>query len=60
MTSHIMCLIANANRDASKHPRAFRPEDFFPMRKKNANVQKDNSKKLSISEFCSFFGAKRK
>ena len=35
-TAGILCLIANANRDARKHPAPFRVEDFHPFRKKSA------------------------
>lgn len=32
-TSHVVCMIANCNRDPKKHPDPFSPEDFHPFRR---------------------------
>ena len=56
-TAHVLCMMANINRDEKKKKTPFKPSDFMPFK----NIDKtNNAKVLSMKELASLFGIKAK
>lgn len=63
-TAHVLCMMANINRDEKKQKTPFTPSEFMPFDNKPSSVPNNqvqhsaNTKVLSIKDFARLFGAK--